>query len=110
MCALAVDVLLDATKDIAESSFISSGLNPFITYLVHMPQGGDPLKRNENDAAALQAKVAAKKAAQEAAANAAPAGSGPVPRKKVPSKKTDNNNTMDDLLSAGLTGNKKRVK
>ena len=75
-----------------------------------MPQGGDPLKRNENDAAALQAKVAAKKAAQEAAANAAPAGSGPVPRKKVPSKKTDNNNTMDDLLSAGLTGNKKRVK
>ena len=84
-------------------------LNHFITYL-HMQQGGDPLKRNENDAAALQAKVAAKKAAQEAAANAAPAGSGPVPRKKVPSKKTDNNNTMDDLLSAGLTGNKKRVK
>ncbi len=84
-------------------------LNHFITYL-HMQQGGDPLKRNENDAAALQAKVAAKKAAQEAAANAAPAASssGPVPRKKVPSKKTDNN--MDDLLSAGLTGNKKRVK
>ena len=64
------------------------------------------MKRNENDAAALQAKIAAKKAAQESASNA-PTSSGPVPRKKVPTKKADN---MDDLLSSGLTAGKKRVK
>ena len=71
-------------------------------------QGGDPLKRNENDAAALKAKVAAKKAAKEAQDGTATPGSGPVPRKKVATKKADN---MDDLLSAGLSSTtSKRVK
>lgn len=69
-------------------------------------QGGDPLKRNENDAAALQAKVAAKKAAKEAKDGVTP-DNGPVPRKKMAAKKADN---MDDLLSAGLTSTSKRVK
>ena len=64
------------------------------------------MKRNENDAAALQAKVAAKKAAKESAA-ATPDDKGPVPRKKVPAKKAD---TMDDMLSAGLASGKKRTK
>lgn len=70
-------------------------------------QGGDVLKRNENDAAALQAKVAAKKAAQEQAGGASSIAGGPVPRKKVASNKDA---ALDDLLSAGLPGAKKRVK
>jgi hypothetical protein len=73
----------------------------------HKLQGGDVLKRNENDAAALQAKVAAKKAAQEQASSATPA-KAPVERKKVPMAKDP---ALDDLLSAGLSGAKaKRVK
>jgi hypothetical protein len=58
------------------------------------------MKRNENDKAALAAKVAAKKAAQEAAAGAATGGTGaPVPRKKTAAKADD---SLDALLSAGL--------
>jgi hypothetical protein len=75
-------------------------------------KGGDPLKRNESDAAALQAKVAAKRAAKEeqaaASADASNAGKVPAPRKKQPVKK---DTTTEDLLSAGLTaGKKKRAK
>lgn len=64
--------------------------------------------RNASDASALQAKVEAKKKAKaeaEAAAAAAASGKAPVVRKKVPSKK---NETIDDLLSVGLTGGKKK--
>mmetsp|Transcript_16658 Transcript_16658/g.23472 ORF Transcript_16658/g.23472 Transcript_16658/m.23472 type:complete len:98 (-) Transcript_16658:409-702(-) len=69
--------------------------------------GGDPLKRNENDKAALEAKVAKKKAMQEAAEKEAEnATKGPVPRKKKPTKDAG----LDDLLSAGLSGNKKKGK
>lgn len=70
-------------------------------------QGGDPQKRNENDAAALQAKVAAKQAEKDAAAGV-PASSkaGPIAPKKV---KKDTA-VVDDLLLAGLnTGKKKAV-
>ena len=98
-------VLLSSER---EKKFCFAGVR-FLTISTHtnfFRQGGDPLKRNENDAAALQAKIAAKKAAQESASNA-PTSSGPVPRKKVPTKKADN---MDDLLSSGLTAGKKRVK
>jgi hypothetical protein len=83
---------------------------PFSLTITLCTQGGDPLKRNENDKAALEAKIAAKaakKAAEEA--NAAAASNGPIPRKKsTTTKKADNN--LDDLLSAGLSSNKKRVK
>jgi len=48
----------------------------------------------------LQAKIAAKKAQQE---QQQPTSSGPVPRKKVQSKKE----SVDDLLSAGLSASKK---
>ena len=44
----------------------SQKCHPFDDSCVHeYLQDGDPLKRNENDAAALQAKIAAKKANQE---------------------------------------------
>ncbi|KAL7559894.1 hypothetical protein ACA910_005391 [Epithemia clementina (nom. ined.)] len=68
------------------------------------PKGGDPLHRNMNDAAALQAKVAAKqqKAAMDSGNNNGASSTGPVARKKVDKK----NESLDDLLSAGL----KRVK
>ncbi|GKY96275.1 hypothetical protein MPSEU_000587000 [Mayamaea pseudoterrestris] len=70
---------------------------------------GNPLQRNESDAAALEAKRAAK-----AAAAAANAGSNhlignkePVKPKKIV-KKSDN---FDDLLASGLdAGKKKRAK
>lgn len=62
-------------------------------------QGGDPLKRNENDAAALQAKIAAKQASAAAAASQ-PTSNGPILPKKV--KKADAG--LDDLLNAGLNG------
>ena len=58
---------------------------------------GTPLLRNENDKAALEAKVAAKKA-QAAEAESGTPTAAPVVRKKVP-KKED----LNDLLSAGLT-------
>ena len=63
------------------------------------------MKRNENDASALQAKVAAKQAAAAAAAATSnnPSGSAaPIVPKKATAKKADAG--LDDLLSAGLTG------
>lgn len=68
-------------------------------------RGGDPLKRNENDASALQAKVAAKQAAAAAAAASMSNPSGnaaPIVPKKATAKKADAG--LDDLLNAGLTG------
>lgn len=66
-------------------------------------QGGDPLKRNENDASALQAKVAAKQAAAAAAAMSGQLGNlAPIVPKKATAKKADPG--LDDLLNAGLTG------
>mmetsp|Transcript_6613 Transcript_6613/g.9452 ORF Transcript_6613/g.9452 Transcript_6613/m.9452 type:complete len:98 (+) Transcript_6613:104-397(+) len=68
---------------------------------------GDVQKRNESDKAALEAKVAMKKAAQEAAAkDAETVIKGPVARKKKPTKDVD----IDDLLNSGLSGNKKKGK
>lgn len=66
--------------------------------------GGDPQKRNENDKAALEAKIAAKKAA-EAAKSSQTQSSGPVPRRKVAKK----DESLDDLLSAGLNAGKKKA-
>jgi hypothetical protein len=72
---------------------------------LHRFQGGDPLKRNENDAAALQAKVAAKQVQKEAAvANVNNASKGPIVPKKV---KKDAG--VEDLLLAGLPAPKKKV-
>jgi hypothetical protein len=67
------------------------------------------MARNESDAAALQAKLAAKKAAKEAQGDddAAVSSAPVVPKKKAPVKNT---NDMDDLLSAGLSTGKKRSK
>lgn len=73
--------------------------------LLTFRQGGDPLARNASDAAALQAKVEAKKAKQ-AATNEVSNSKGPVPMRKVDKK----NDTIDDLLSAGLTTGKKNKK
>jgi hypothetical protein len=58
---------------------------------------GTPLQRNADDAAKLQAKVAAK-AAKQTEQNNGLSGNTPVARTKV-AKKSD---TLDDLLSAGL--------
>ncbi|KAG7341465.1 hypothetical protein IV203_023417 [Nitzschia inconspicua] len=66
---------------------------------------GTPLQRNQDDAAKLQAKIAAK-AAKLAEAQSQDTNKGPVVRKKV-AKKTD---TLDDLLSAGLPGGNKARK
>lgn len=61
------------------------------------------MKRNENDASALQAKVAAKQAAAAAAATNNPTGNAaPIVPKKATAKKADVG--LDDLLNAGLTG------
>jgi hypothetical protein len=60
---------------------------------------GTPMQRNEDDAAKLQAKIAAKAAKgaeQQASADAAVA---PVVRKKVPKKEDA---ALDDLFNAGL--------
>lgn len=67
-------------------------------------QGGDPLQRNSSDAAALEAKIAAKKAKQEQESANQDGAVAPVVRKKVPAKKND---SVDDLLSAGLTSTSK---
>jgi hypothetical protein len=68
---------------------------------------GTPLQRNENDAAKLQAKIAAKQAQKaEQDANAGNTTKAPVARKKV-AKKSDN---LVDLLNAGLTSGKKTRK
>jgi hypothetical protein len=66
---------------------------------------GTPLQRNADDAAKLQAKIAAKAAKTTDEGDKGAAGA-PVVRKKV-AKKSD---TLDDLLSAGLTGTKKTRK
>ena len=65
---------------------------------------GTPQSRNMEDGAKLAAKIAAKKAQQQ---EAAPAAAAPVKPKKATAKKNDN---LDDLLSAGLQGTKKRAK
>jgi hypothetical protein len=72
------------------------------------------MKRNENDASALQAKLAKKQAlAEEQAAlealNPPTSGKAPVvPKKKVAAKPKD---SLEDLLSVGLgPGTKKRAK
>ena len=68
---------------------------------------GTPAQRNADDAAKLQAKLAAKEAKKAEEANAAATKTNnPVPRKKIP-KKTD---TLDDLLNAGLSSQKKNRK
>lgn len=70
-------------------------------------RGGNPLQRNMDDAAKLQAKVAAKKAKEQDSQSQCTATVGStVAGKKVPAKKKDN---LDDLLGAGLA-TKKRVK
>lgn len=68
-------------------------------------KGGNPLQRNLSDAAALEAKVAAKKA-QQAVLQPSDTPTAPV-RKKVVTHKKD---SVDDLLSTGLTTIKQRVK
>ena len=95
---------------------MNSSLFSFLSFL-HFPPfciknkqgGGDPLKRNENDALALQAKVALKQKAKEEAEVAANANNKP---KIVPKKgKAKNDDNLEDLLSAGLSaGKSKRAK
>jgi len=60
---------------------------------------GTPLQRNDADKAALEAKIAAKKAQKTAEAANGNSAKAPMGRTKVP-KKQDN---PDDLLNAGLT-------
>jgi len=97
-------VLLDGLAQFLTMFFAFLNFTHFSFFSCIRRQGGDPLKRNEDDAAKLQAKVAAKKAAQEAAAGESQT-KAPVVRKKVP-KKTDD---LDDMLSAGLTAGKKKA-
>ena len=66
---------------------------------------GTPSQRNADDKNALLAKIEAKKAKKEADAAAAANTKAPVVRKKVPKKKDD---TLDDLLNAGLSAGKKK--
>lgn len=65
---------------------------------------GTPLQRNDADKAALEAKIAAKKALKAAEAANTAATKDPVVRKKVPKKNDEN---LDALLSAGLATVKK---
>jgi len=67
---------------------------------------GTPSQRNANDKDALLAKIEAKKAAKAASADAQKNTKAPVARKKV-AKKDD---SLDDLLNAGLTKGKKGKK
>lgn len=74
-------------------------------------QEGNPLERNEKDAAKLAAKVEAKKKKEqeEAAKAAAASGSGgPPPPKKAGKAKSKEDAALDDLLSAGLSVTKKK--
>eukprot|EP00536_Pseudo-nitzschia_multiseries_P018103 jgi/Psemu1/315484/fgenesh1_kg.2156_\ len=64
---------------------------------------GTPAQRNIEDAHKLQAKLAAKAAKKAEADNATPA-KAPVTRKKIAKK----NETLDDLLNAGLSKGKSR--
>ena len=66
---------------------------------------GTPLQRNDADKAALEAKIAAKKAQKAAAEAQSGDTKAPVVRKKVPTKKDD---SLDDLLNAGLSKGKKK--
>lgn len=70
-------------------------------------KGGNPETRNANDAAALQAKVArkAEMKTKEEEELARAARSKPVARKKKGKKEDD---SLDDLLSAGLAGKGKK--
>jgi hypothetical protein len=71
-------------------------------------QEGRPEERNLNDAAALQAKVAAKQAQKEAELANGGAGSNAPFARKVKDKKQEE---LDELLNAGLgSGKKKGVK
>ena len=73
------------------------------------PKEGRPDQRNAADAAKLAAKVEAKRAKEAAAAQQADTGPTKVvvPKKKLTTVKNDN---LDDLLSAGLTSGKKKIK
>ena len=64
---------------------------------------GTPLIRNENDKAALEAKIAAKKAQKAAEGSAGTSTKAADGRKKEVTKDAN----LDDLLSAGLTKGKK---
>jgi hypothetical protein len=64
------------------------------------------MARNESDAAALKAKVAAKKAREELAGDDIAPSKAPIPRKKVDTKKE----AGDDLLLAGLSATKKSTR
>ena len=71
---------------------------------------GTPMQRNQDDAAKLQAKIAAKAAKEAAEQQQQEAGGGtgivaPVIRKKVPKKEDA---ALDDLLNAGLGKAKKK--
>ena len=72
---------------------------------------GTPMQRNQDDAAKLQAKIAAKAAkdaAEQQQQQEAGGGTGivaPVVRKKVPKKEDA---ALDDLLNAGLGKAKKK--
>lgn len=70
-----------------------------------MIQGGDPLARNANDKAALEAKVAKKTAQKQAEEEVAKNATTKVVRKKG-IKKDDAG--LDDLLNAGLNPKKKK--
>mmetsp|Transcript_6577 Transcript_6577/g.18809 ORF Transcript_6577/g.18809 Transcript_6577/m.18809 type:complete len:97 (+) Transcript_6577:19-309(+) len=65
---------------------------------------GTPLQRNQDDKAALEAKIAAKKAAKAKEAEQSGGTAAPVVRKKVPKKQDV---ALDDLLNAGLAKAKK---
>ena len=82
------------------------------TYRTLLQQEGSKESRNANDKAALAAKVAAKKAAKEAeeAAAAKAAAQGPAVVAKKKKDKKANDASLDDLLSAGLAGGKKKGK
>ena len=77
------------------------------THCSYYFQEGNPLLRREGDAAALEAKRAAK-AAAAASNTGVNENKEPIKPKKIV-KKADNN--LDDLLASGLdAGKKKRVK
>mmetsp|Transcript_17348 Transcript_17348/g.26291 ORF Transcript_17348/g.26291 Transcript_17348/m.26291 type:complete len:99 (-) Transcript_17348:2850-3146(-) len=71
-------------------------------------KGGDPLSRNQNDKAALEEKVARKKAMQkEQEEQALKNTTTKFPLKK---KKAEAKDSLDDLLNAGISGQKKKGK
>ena len=74
-------------------------------FLFFVLQPGDPLQRNSSDAAALEAKIAEKKAKQEQETAIQAGAVAPVVRKKVPTM--TKKDSVDDLLSAGLSSTSK---